>query len=154
MTTIPFNKLCRTCGFLSSDQSVCNRQKIKVNSNEDFCAWHIPKNNSVCVVCKNPIANDAIILEPNIPICANCYNAYYGRCEACRHYQEGCALQNDRTEPPIINQTVRQGFMTIQQQVRNPKLVNRHCVKCQCGIDKQCLRDGHGAGCPNWTLLV
>jgi hypothetical protein len=152
--TIPFYKLCRTCGFFNGNQSVCSRQNIQVNPEEDYCSFHISQDTNTCAICKGPLTIDSVIIEPNIPLCAGCFNAYYNRCEACRHYQEGCAFNEDNSEPHIINQTTRQGFMSIQQQIRNPKLVERHCTKCQCAINKECQRNNHGTVCPNWTLIV
>ncbi len=153
---VPFFYKCKTCasrGMTAQNQPACAKFKISINPEEDFCAWHTSENTTSCAVCGS--TEQLIIYETNdtvIPFCPNC-SALIGTCQTCKNKGQ-CDFQNDHSEPQVVMKTVRQGMMTMQTQVKNPKLVERHCKHCQCGLPTgECLVENNGAGCKNWKMI-
>ena len=83
--------------------------------------------------------------------CNNCYQHYH-TCNTCIN-QLICGFKNDHSEPQVVMKTVHQGFMTMQQQVKNPNLIAKHCTTCKCSWDREnCHKDNNGICCPNYQL--
>ncbi len=152
---IPFFYRCKTCasrGTTQSNQPACAKFKISINPEEDFCAWHTNESTTSCAFCGQ--TGSLTIYELNdeiLPLCANC-SSMIGTCHTCENIAT-CDFQNDHNEPQVVMKTVRQGMMTMQTQIKNPVLVDRHCKHCQCGLTTgDCLRDNNGIGCKNWKV--
>lgn len=151
-----FKKMCRTCanqGTFNDGSPGCVKFKIKVDLNKDFCSWHADKDVPTCIICG---ATENLIIINNdddiITVCQEHHDVYYS-CQTCENLNK-CEFKQDQSEPPYIMQQVRQGPMVIQQQVKNPTLVQRHCPKCCCSskIDGQvvCVKENQGYACPSW----
>ena len=66
-----------------------------------------------------------------------------------------CGFRTDHTMPAYVTQNVRKGFMTMQTQVKNPNLVEKHCTTCRCSIDDRgtCGKENNaGSDCPHWAF--
>lgn len=153
-----FKYLCRTCrqqGTFRDGSPGCGKFNIKIDPNKDFCAWHENEDTPSCSFCGEHEGLYLIYLDESWHyICANHHKVLY-TCQACAHNQE-CGFQNDHSAPPYVMRQVRQGNMVIQQQVKNPKLIARHCPTCKCsfGNNNDCFKEtcSNEPGCPNWQL--
>lgn len=153
-----FKYLCRTCrrqGTFRDGSPGCAKFNIKVNPEEDFCAWHEEKNISTCVFCGE--TNGLILAEFNNQwyyICPDHLNVLY-TCQACEH-ADTCGFKEDHTEQQYVMRQTRQGPMIVQQQVKNPSLITKHCATCHCayGDAHNCFKEEFATspGCPNWQL--
>ena len=158
MTAIPFNYKCKTCanrGVAQNNVDACAKFKIPINVEKDFCAWHTNMNTTVCAFCRS-IENITIFTFEGkpLPVCASCVSKIYS-CATCADASI-CGFKSDHSEPQVVVQRVQQGFMTVQQQVKNPHLIAKHCPTCRCchepGASNTCLKDLNGEGCPNWRI--
>jgi len=159
MNTIPFNYRCRTCankGMAQDNTPACVKFKIKINPEEDFCAWHDNENIQGCHICGS---TDNLIIDnidnENYLFCKGHYNAIHS-CQGCVN-NNVCGFASDHSEPQVVMKTIRQGMMTMQTQIKNPNLIQKHCSKCQCsyadGTDFACLKDlPNHLSCSNWQL--
>ena len=159
--------ICKTCGHRGATNNgtpACSYHRCLINPETDFCSWHINQDiKDACPVCGTPQkANDLTVYITDkgeiTYVCKNCLQ-YMGVCQTCIH-QSDCGLMNDKTEPPYIMKVVRQGMMTMQTQVKNPKLVVKHCQKCVCSDgtdpsikDVTCFKEQNGTLCSNWQIL-
>lgn len=128
---------------------------MKIDLDNDYCSWHTAENGPECVVCHQKKEGMYLWLDDEYvsfySICPTCFNKM-GTCETCINCNN-CDLMNDHSESPYIMQTVRQGPMIIQQQVKNPNLIARHCNKCHCSFDGEtCNKDDKDIACNNWKL--
>lgn len=153
-----FKYACRTCGHrgkTNDGQDACSKFKIKIDLSKDGCSWHIAQLVT-CSTCKQQFAPSEVTAYVTDTmkvcyVCKNCYSQFY-TCGTCENYPK-CGFSEDRTEPQVVTKTIRQGFMTMQTQVKNPTLVQRHCSICQCSSDGDCQRENeNGAHCPHWQL--
>ena len=115
------------------------------------------KSNCRCDMCKKtyPANYTFIVMFDEVPysFCAECYPKAY-TCHTCVD-APNCAFQADRSEPQVVQKTIRQGGMVMSTQVKNPNLVEKHCVTCRCSHatqNNQCLKDSLGQSCTNWRL--
>jgi hypothetical protein len=101
----------------------------------------IKENLIICDFCGNAMLPNQATVEPNghisCPRCAQLNSA----CGSCSHATE-CLFETDPSPlPKVVVQTVRNGNMTIQQQVRNPAREEITCKKCNCYNDTwHCMR--------------
>ena len=111
----------------------------------------------ICDICGKPMAySNSILLKTDdgewVQVHFVCYDTYIGKCATCSACD--CELDKDNTAPKYTVKVVRQGPMTVQTQVLNPSLVDKHCrVGCQCWAENQCVRQS-GHGCQNYKLIV
>lgn len=106
----------------------------------DLCKQTIPTNQSYVIIFNTEAYS----------FCGNCYPKAY-TCYTCVN-APNCAFSNDHSEPQVVQQTVRQGGMIMTTQVKNPNLVEKHCVTCRCSHATQCLKEALGQSCTNWQL--
>ena len=159
-SNIPFFYKCKSCGQrgqTNDGREACAKFKIVINPEEDFCSWHTTKDSSKCTFCGSA---DNLILydignDDHLIVCSKCYPALFS-CQTCSNAQD-CSFAADRSEAQYVMKTVRQGFTTMQTQIRNPNLVSKHCSICHCGLattspgDFICQKDNN-EGCKNWQL--
>ena len=151
-----FKYKCKTCSYvgqLQDGSTGCSKFNIKIDLNKDGCSWH--KSNAVtCCVC-GKVDDNMILLygatDDIYPFCSECYE-YHHTCRLCKNGNI-CNFKADKSEPQIVSQTIRQGFVTMQQQIKNPNLVKKHCASCKCSWNSEnCHKDDNGVTCPNWQL--
>lgn len=149
-------KPCKTCalrGATNTGTPACSKFKIPIDDIENNgCTWHTT-NTFTCEICGQPKDTVMIWQDGNTEklICSDCYNLI-SSCHTCVNLNI-CNFRNDHSEPQMVSKTIQQGFMTMQTQVKNPRLVNKHCSTCRCSdINNNCFKDDTGAGCPNWQL--
>ena len=84
-------------------------------------------------------------------ICPNCAQ-FMMACGSCK-FSEGCAFDTDPSPiPKVVMQTIQQGNMRIQQQVRNPAREEITCKKCKCYNEEfHCMRT-YLSRCSNFTI--
>ena len=149
-------KPCKTCalrGATDTGAPACSKFKIPIDDIENNgCTWHTT-NILTCEICGQP--KDTVMIWQNDNteklICSGCYNLI-GSCYTCVNANI-CNFKNDHSEPQVVSKTIQQGFMTMQTQVKNPHLVEKHCSICRCSdVNNNCLKDDTGAECPNWQL--
>lgn len=157
-------KPCKTCARLGQYQngaSGCVKFKIEVNPATDFCSWHITSGQTTqCELCHSNINNKDIILwisqdgNKTIACCQECVNKM-GMCATC-YYNNQCGFINDHSEPQYVNRTIQKGFMTMQTQIKNPHLVDKHCATCRCSYqingEYQCQKEDNNLYCHNWIM--
>ena len=111
-----------------------------------------------CDICSKPgVPTNTILFKTDndIWLLAHlaCYDQYIGKCASCVNAQ-ACTLDADHTLPKYVMKIVRQGSMTLQTQVLNPQLVDKHCHNgCLCYDGNNCLHQ-NGQGCQNYKLIV
>jgi hypothetical protein len=133
---------CATCAIRHPQTSVCQLTGQQV-SNEDFCSKHA-ETIETCELCHKPTLQT---------LCFPAEGGYHFLCQdcfrllsTCRMCASGkyCAFEADTTLPKQVMQTVRQGHMVMQTQVRNPELVNKTCkagCKCYDNAGQYCRRE-------------
>ena len=148
---------CPYCRYYKDGQ--CTQLKIAVKQT-DTCPLFNNTPNEICRFCQKPLLPiNSILIADNdkyIQICQSCYQQFYHTCHTCE-YNEKCGFQLDTSgKPKIVMQTIQQGPMVMQQQVKNPELVNQYCPNCQCYCSTEnigCLKDDNvGVNCANYTL--
>lgn len=133
----------------------CSKFKIQINPEEDYCSWHENKEAAKCAYCDS---TESLILhyinDDDYILTCPTHSQYMYTCATCKYVDE-CGFNNDTSgEPKVVSQRIQQGFMVIQQQVKNPNLIARHCSVCRCSIkdsNNTCLKDSNGVGCANWS---
>lgn len=122
---------CATCGIRHPQKLICQLTGQAVTDN-DFCSKH-QEILDVCDLC-NKFTTLTLIHkegEKNYFICQNCFSSF-STCRMCASGKH-CAFEADTTLPKIVTQTIRQGHMVMQTQVRNPELVKKTCeAGCKC----------------------
>lgn len=160
MLTTTKGFLCKTCthrGVAQNGSPACVLHKKIINPDIDFCSDHINQQETIpCDFCGQPVSPDDIRIHifdsATKFLCQHC-SQMVGTCQTCA-YGNDCGFANDRSMPQRVNQTVRQGGMIMQTQIKNPKLVEKHCLSCRCSFGTQgnCLREEPNAACSNWML--
>ena len=130
-TKLKFCKSCSKLGTFSDGSPGCIKFKIKVNPTEDYCKWHKMKTDPIaCEVCKRSFSANELSYwydpkeEKGSWVCAECLGKV-GTCATC-FFQSDCGFAMDHSEPQVVMQNVQKGFMTMQTQVKNPHLVQKH----------------------------
>ena len=156
-------KLCKTCanlGQFNDGSPGCIKFKIKVNPETDYCAWPVTKGQTEqCDLCHRQLPQTELFYWLNKDesqgywVCQECLGTI-GSCATCTYYYD-CGFVNDHSEPQVVFQTQKKGFMTMQTQVKNPHLVQKHCISCRCSYgdqDPECQRNENGINCGHWMM--
>ena len=154
-------KPCKTCGHrgVARDGSpAClEHQKIITNIEEEGCTWHFDESVlTQCDLCHKKVQQILLYqIDDNKDycLCTDCANKLY-TCHTCA-YLNDCGFANDHTMPAYVMQQVQQGFMTMQTQVKNPAMIEKHCISCRCSIDDKgtCAKETNaGQECTHWAL--
>ena len=127
---------CKTCGIKAPDSNTCQLNGTIIDPETDYCSKHASELK-ICDMCHQPYLGQDVIHCQNgeyIKItCMNCASKM-GHCVTCAH-GINCKFETDPSPiPPVVNQVIRQGNMTMQTQVRNPERIKITCA----------------AGCPCW----
>lgn len=125
----PFNP--KTCGFACPEENKCLVH-----------GYDLSKTAKIynCDICHKPTLD--IIVEPSMHklICFDCYSKL-STCFGCKHGQY-CAFEQDPSPiPKITVQTIRQGNMVGQIQIKNPERIKICCTGCPCYKNDKCERD-------------
>ena len=99
-----------------------------------------------CSYCGNPDA-PVVNQEGTEFYCLRCKDLF-GTCAMCVN-AEICPFQtSDIDIPPIVMQTIRQGPVTMQQQIKNPDRIRETCQKlCPCFHEEfACLKENGTCG--------
>ena len=154
-------KPCKTCihrDVAQDGTSLCVYLKRPINIEKDGCTWHISNTKVIpCDLCHNNTEQILIYQtkeDKEIYLCPDCSNKLY-TCHTCA-YLNVCGFVNDHTMPAYVMQNVQKGFMTMQTKVKNPALVEKHCISCRCSADNNgtcCKESNAGQDCNHWTLL-
>ena len=157
-------KYCKTCVFKTkvqdgTNRDACSQFKILINPEEDYCSQHMSEGSlETCEMCGAQMVASQLVLWYNKDnedkpkyICHDCRTKMYS-CTTCS-YKTECGFMSDHSEPPFVMKTVQQGFMTMQTQVKNPNLIEKHCINCRCSADAQgtCMKEENGANCGCWS---
>lgn len=157
---------CKTCANQASDQSgapACTIHKRLINLETDFCSWHTSPTDAItCPLCGQKRKQKEFYIylfeDKTLLVCQDCTH-HIGTCPTCIS-QVKCDFANDHSEPQTVTKTIQQGMMMMQTQIKNPKLVMKHCQKCKCSdgadptiADISCLKEQGGTTCPNWQIL-
>ena len=116
---------CATCAIRHPQTQACQLTG-QPKRDDDFCSNH-KETLDRCDVCHD-LALPLLCFPAEGGyhfLCKSCFEAF----STCRF----CAFEADTTLPKQVMQTVRQGNMVMQTQVRNPELVNKTCkAGCKC----------------------
>ena len=130
------NKTCETCRLYSKEHGGCVRTKT-LSQPTDSCSHWIDEL-PVCDVCGQYFIPPITVYYESadatpLLICPNCA-VNRGHCKTC--VSGGyCDFQENHTvtEPPMIQQTARQGNMIMTKTVPNPARIELTCKKnCKC----------------------
>lgn len=158
--------LCNSCFNKAAFQDgtpACAMHKCQINPETDFCSWHISNADSIiCPICNQAKRQKEFYIytfnDKYAIICKDCA-PHMNSCTTCLN-KNNCSLANDHSAPQVIPKVVQQGMMTMQIEIKNPKLVVKHCQKCKCsdGADPTirdiiCFKDENGTLCSNWQIL-
>lgn len=106
-----------------------------------------------CDICGRQFLSSQATIEAHTGkvICPACAQ-YMMACGSCQ-FSEGCAFETDPSPlPKVVIQTIQQGNMMIQQQVRNPAREEITCKKCKCYNEEfHCMRTCLSR-CSNFTI--
>ena len=148
---------CRDCvhrGTSQNGSSACVLHQKLIDIEKDFCSSHAINNQTaICRICQKPQVDFIYQFEDKILLlCADCQK-HMGTCATCDHMNQ-CGFKNDHSEPQVVMQTIQQGFATMQVQVKNPRLIQKHCPTCHCSYDNEnCQQDENGVNCSSWLPL-
>lgn len=102
----------------------------------------------VCNYCGNP--NTPVVDTDGICSCARCFHSF-GTCAMCVNRQYCDFETNPSPLPKQVQQTIRQGNMTLQQVIKNPERIALCCGNCPC-YDTECRKE-YGT-CANYKEVV
>lgn len=137
---------CNTCRLGDMTQNKCQLTGFDITA-EDYCSkW----TNSLeqCSICRRYILPSGVVYSNGNIYCADCASkllscAFCVRCHVCEFET------NPDPMPKVIIQTMQQGTMRMQQQVKNPERIKKFCTDCKCySEDSGCLKEFH-IGCIN-----
>ena len=149
-------KICKNCLYLHPQQPICTLGLGEVDPATDYCPKFLTRDSEIgyCAICHQPVYTTNGVIDPlegdNYRIlhreCAKALNT----CQTCANSHICEFDTNPDPMPKIVMQTVRQGNMTMQTQVRNPSRVEKFCKECFCfdpnfGCFKEnnCCKDGY-----------
>jgi len=120
-----------------------------------FSQLKIPIHTEQCQFCSKEYPTIQLVAtnieDKTLFLCPQCYNVI-GNCRSCT-YVETCGFQADHSEPHQVPQTVRQGPMIMNVQMKNPHLIEKHCSTCRCQMATECQREKDtGLHCPNYKI--
>ena len=102
---------------------------------------------TLCSLCHKELENERLVTidilqdGSNRLVCLNC-SQILGTCYLCKHKE--CKFETDENckLPKIVTQTIRQGNMIQQFQIKNPERIKETCEKdCLCYINNKCIRE-------------
>lgn len=149
-------KKCGRCALPGLNNETCPVFNRRMRPEEDGCPM-FTREVLTCHYCGQPIipSETAIFTEKEegtyVTVCDNCRLAL-GTCKTCDKGRS-CAFEQHPSPNKYITQTVRQGNMIVQQQVRNPEICRETCTEsCGCfSVEKGCLRQNNC--CDNYKSL-
>ena len=137
------NKTCANCAYWRPDNQSCVLLKARRAEN-DYCSSH-STSPLVCATCQSYILGKSFIYSVGnayVEVCEKCHTAI-PTCAGCKNSVQ-CAFNDDPNPlPKIVMQTVQQGNMMMQTQVRNPERIKLFCENCPCynAEDRACDRE-------------
>ena len=145
-------KKCKTCGYLHPQHPVCQLRREQVDPIEDFCSKHREIYElTTCCICGEPVLNINLLLDVQEDgtirymhtACGHSLNT----CGACQ-YRSNCEFEtNPDPMPKVVMQTIRQGNMVMQTQIRNPDRIRKFCHECPCfDPENECLKQFNCCG--------
>ena len=104
-----------------------------------------------CDVCGNP-AQAAVISNERL-YCQRCA-ALFDTCSLCLN-SVGCEFEtNPSPLPKVVVQTIRQGAVTMQQQIKNPERIKQFCFPCKCFDQDDLICRREERWCPNYNEYI
>lgn len=139
-------KYCNTCALRQlntgpeGQQYYCQLHKYTVDINKDFCSKHISELPT-CDFCGNGLLVPQYIFNNDewkilCPQCSEKLNT----CVLCKNSTHCEFEQSNSPLPKYIMQTIQQGGMTMQTQIRNPEREKALCPTCKCWNGSSCER--------------
>ena len=110
-----------------------------------------------CGICGRPCLENAIVCTEPVAyvMCPQCFQ-HCGTCTLCISARECLFETSPSPLPKQIQQTIRQGNMTMQSIVKNPDRIKKTCDEKNCPcfdkIDKICYRE-YGV-CKNYIEII
>lgn len=102
-----------------------------------------------CNICGRPCLENAIVCTEPVAyvMCPQCFQ-HCGTCALCISARECLFETSPSLLPKQIQQTIRQGNMTMQSIVKNPDRIRETCQKgCKCWSDDLgCLKQNGTCG--------
>ena len=128
-------KQCKNCLYFQPQNQNCSLGFGKVDPQYDYCPRMISQDDNLgnCDICGQPvfITNGAIDAETNNIFHIHCAKMLY-TCQTCS-LANVCEFEtNPDPMPKVVMQTIRQGNMVMQTQIRNPSRIEKFCKNCEC----------------------
>ena len=143
---------CDKCGHNKGGK--CKLMDCPPNTN--FCSYYT-ESPYICEICKAHLPKEAVCWEKGTNsyhiVCSQC-SSTMGKCNNCAN-SSICRFQQDNTiaAPLYVTQTIQQGPMITQQQVKNPARIQQTCINCPCYISDECQRSNNGS-CEKYSCSV
>ena len=81
-------------------------------------------------------------------VCSRC-SFLRGTCRRCTYGNDCAFFQIEDGLPQMVMKTMQKGIMIVQQQVPNPKRIEKYCKVCNCWDDEYgCFKQGNGRSIP------
>lgn len=142
-------KYCETCRFAEKSQNLCRLRNLRIDPTADYCSFH-SDNAEHCDMCQNIVFKNNYLIEEdtNNKICFQC-NEKMKTCQLCTQFSR-CEFQtNSSTIPLYITETVQQGNMIVQKQIKNKERIEKFCLSCPCYEGDYNCRKDFGVACEN-----
>ena len=148
-------KICKNCLFIHSEQPFCTLGIGNIDPANDCCPKFLAKDAIVgkCSICGGTVYTGYEVFDllegDNFRILHRECAKKLGTCQTCV-LANACEFDtNPDPMPKVVMQTIRQGNMTMQTQVRNPSRVEKFCNSCSCfSQENGCLKQN--GCCGNW----
>lgn len=139
---------------MKCDECIINQNCSLRTINPSNCKEPIATANLfTCEMCGSKYLPHKATIEAHTGkvICPTCAQ-FMAACGSCQ-FSEGCAFETDPSPlPKVITQTIQQGNMRIQQQIRNPAREEITCKNCKCYNEtNHCMRP-FLSRCVNFTI--
>lgn len=107
--------------------------------------------NIPCDYCGRPVST--IVDSEGNCSCVDCYKQF-DTCIMCCNGNT-CAFETDPSPiPKVVTQTMRQGPMVMQTQVKNPERVKQFCFPCKCFNQDELLCGKEDRWCSSYNEIT
>ena len=140
-------KYCQTCAIADLSKGLCRLTRLPIDV-EDYCSRYISEIY-YCDRCGTEFLPSSAVINDTEIICGNCAKLL-GTCATCKNAQICEFRNNSDPMPQVVMQTVRQGNMIMQTQVKNPDRIAKFCPSCSCfSSEHGCLKEV--GACAKWS---
>ena len=147
-------KICKNCLYLHPQQPICTLGLGNVDPATDYCPKFLTQGSEIgyCAICGGTVyigyeCFDWVAKDNAYRVLHRECAKKLGTCQTCV-LANACEFDtNPDPMPKVVMQTVRQGNMVMQTQVRNPDRIRKFCHECSCfDPENECLKQFNCCG--------